>query len=688
MAVGLLPLLACVSIGLAQESQTPPCLAYASVASLPLNIEEYAGTPYYFLNHGPLKCTIDERPSDMHAIDLLWGAKQDERTASVQVNGTQQTITAGGYDGFRWLRVNLPSGITGDRYEVTLSKAGGKVAFVAAIRLVAKQDALETPYATPAQNENVTFHLPPTQDGWPAVESYGDRPPLERNGLQARRAWHQSLRFVQGWLTKVDPPSGLIPENLTSGIDRWNGRNNAADNYPFMVLTAALTDRMLFDGPLLEMLRTEQRLTSRVDRLGDSYRFSTRDFEYDTVDINRLIFDNSEYVKDGLMPLTEWLGPSPWSERMSGIIDDIWKHAPVETPAGNIPSDNSEVNGEMMQVTARYFWMTGQRKYLDLAERIADWYLLGTRHPTRDSDILRLRDHGCELISGLTEVYFACAHADKPKAEQYREPLHAILECILKFGVDERGMIHNAINPQNGAIVHGGLSDCWGYDYNGFYTVYMVDGTVRYRDAVRHALSNLNHYRGYAWEGSSHDGYADSIESAINLYNREPVEAAAEWIDSQMRIMLAMQQEDGIIGGWHGDGNFARTAILFALWKQQGVTAQPWRADLRLGAVCENGLLTIQLGADQPWKGRLLFDQPRHRTVMHMPLDYPRINQFPEWFTVDKEATYQVTNPAGRPTPYTGQQLIEGLSVEFTPGGDTVQWTVTPVLPQAEPTGR
>ncbi len=678
MAAALLPVLLSARMGVAQESDSPPCLAYATVATLSRNLERYADTPYYFLNHGNLKCSIAVAPSDTHALDLLWGAKNDERTASVTVNGTRQMITAGGYDGFHWLRVNLPPDIAGERYEVTLSKADGKVAFIAALRLVAKRFPVEAQYATPERNEGIVFELPLMQDGWPAVESYADRPPLERNGLQARRALHQSLRFVQGWLSKVDPQSGLIPENLTNGIDRWNGRNNAADNYPFMVLTAALTDRTLFDGPLLEMLRTEQRLTSRVDRLCDVYKFSTRSFEYDTVDINRLIFDNSEYVKDGLMPLTEWLGVSPWSERMSGIIDDIWKHAPVETPAGNIPSTNVEVNGEMMQLTARYFWMTGQRRYLDFAERIADWYLLGNHHPTRDSDTLRLRDHGCELISGLTEVYFACSYADKQKAQQYREPLHEILQCMLKFGTDAGGMIYNTINPQSGEVIQGGLSDCWGYDYNGVYTLYMVDGTVEYRDAVRHALSNLNHYRGYAWEGSSHDGYADSIESAINLYNREPVDIAAEWIDSQMRIMLAMQQEDGIIGGWHGDGNFARTAIMFALWKQQGVTAQPWRADLRLGAVQEDGVLTIQLVADQPWTGRLIFDQPRHETVMHMPLDYPRINQFPEWFTVEREAAYQVTRSASQSTSLTGQQLIDGLSVEFTPG-KTVEWTVKQV---------
>ena len=82
-----------------------------------------------------------------------------------------------------------------------------------------------------------------------------------------------------------------------------------------------------------------------------------------------------------------------------------------------------------------------------------------------------------------------------------------------------------------------------------------------------------------------------------------------------MRIMLAMQRADGIIGGWHGDGNFARTAIMYALWKQQGVTIQPWREDVRLGAVLEDNVLQLQLTTDQPWTGRLVFDPPRHRTI-------------------------------------------------------------------------
>ena len=652
----------------AQEA--PSVLASARLESVSLPIEQYAGRNYYFLSNGPLRFTITVAPSANHAIDLLWGSKNDERTAELKVNGQSRTLRGGGYDGFRWLRVDLAtttgSAAAGKQYEMVLSPAAGKAAFVGAVRLVTRDVPVDSALDIPPGQHHIVFHVPPVVDGWPVVESYADRPELERNGLDARRALAQSRRFVEAWLAKADPESGLIPENLDAGIDHWNGRNNAADNYPFMVLTAALTDRPLFEGRLLKMLRTEQRLTSRVGRLGDYYKFSTRAFEHDTVDMDRLIFDNAEYVKDGLLPLTEWLGNSPWSERMAGIMDDLWAHAAVETPFGKIPSTNPEVNGDLMQATSRYFWMTGDRQYLEFATRIADYYLLGDHHPTRQNDALKLRDHGCELISGLTEVYFACSYADKDRQQRYREPLHQMLDDILRFGRNEHGMMFNAINPRTGAVISPGWSDNWGYNYNGFYTVYLIDGTTEYRDAIRHVLSNLHHYQGYAWEGRSHDGYADSIESAINLLNREPIAEAAEWIDGQMRIMLAMQREDGIIGGWHGDGNFARTAIMYALWKQQGVTIQPWREDVRLVRYfeitsCSCSLSPTNLGAASSYSIR-----PRHRTNLHLPLDYPRINQFPEWFTVDAEANYQVAGTAAPLKSIAGHQLLAGLPVEIS----------------------
>ncbi len=129
-----------------------------------------------------------------------------------------------------------------------------------------------------------------------------------------------------------------------------------------------------------------------------------------------------------------------------------------------------------------------------------------------------------------------------------------------------------------------GLCDTWGDDFDGFYTHYLVDGVQNYRDATPKALGCLAAgYRNYPWEGPSADGYADGIEGALNLLQREPSASASSWIDSEISVMWGKQRPDGIIEGWHGDGNFARTSLMFALWKTQGITLEPWRSDLVVG---------------------------------------------------------------------------------------------------------
>jgi hypothetical protein len=454
----------------------------------------------------------------------------------------------------------------------------------------------------------------------------------------------------------------------------WNGRDSGADNYAFMVLTCALTDRPMFDGRMLDMLRTETTLTSRIGALPGDYDFNKQGFRLEQPDLNRLIFDGSEYVKDGLMPITEWLGRTPWSDRMIAIVDSILQHASFETKAGKIPSDHVEVNGEMMQVLSRLCFMTDDDNYLDMACRIADYYLLGDRHPTRDATTLGLRDHNCELISGLTEVYAACHFLRKDKAEAYRQPIHAMLDRILEVGINEHGMMYDAVNPRTGEILRNVIGDNWGYNYNGFYTVYLLDGVDRYRDATRHALANLKpHYWKFPWQGWGSDGIADSVEGAINLLNREPrVEGVADWIDANIARMLLIQKPSGVIEGWHVDGNYARTAIMWVLWKQQGATIQPWRSDVKLGAVGDGESIQLVLTADRPWRGKLIFDQPRHKTVMQMPMDYPRINQFPEWFTVDAGADYHLERHASGDSAeseeISGRALINGLAIQLEIG--------------------
>jgi hypothetical protein len=148
------------------------------------------------------------------------------------------------------------------------------------------------------------------------------------------------------------------------------------------------------------------------------------------------------------------------------------------------------------------------------------------------------------------------------------------------------------------------------------------------------------------------------------------VAAAALWVDREIRVMWAKQKPDGIIEGWHGDGNFARTSLMYTLWKTQGASVHPWRADVRLGAAPDGAQgLCLSVAADQAWSGRVVFDRPRHRELLRLPLDYPRINQFPEWFPVSAETRYEIAEPAtGRRRELAGRELRDGLSLELAAG--------------------
>jgi len=491
----------------------------------------------------------------------------------------------------------------------------------------------------------------------------------DENAILANEGFIRSGNFVHGWLAMADPESGLIPRNLETDTDIWNAKDAAADNYPFIVLTSFFTDQDLFDGTMLDMLHSEKKLTSRVNTLPDTYSFSKRDFQNENLDMAKIIFGTSEYVKDGLLPLTEWLGKSPWSDRMLEMLYDLKNEVNV---ADGISKDGSnatreEVNGELLQTLSRIYWMTGDEKFLDWAIAIGDYYLLGDHHPTKDLEYLRLRDHGCELISGLCELYVSTSFARPNKKEAYRKPLHEMMDRILEVGRNADGLFYDAINPRTGEIVQERPADNWGYTLNGFYAVYMLDKDPKYREAILKIFSNLNKYTNYDWENGSADGYADAIEGALNLYNRIPDASVAKWMDSEIKVMWAMQQESGIIEGWHGDGNFARTTIMYNLWKSKGLYVKPWRDDLLLGAEQKGDSLLISIKSELPWKGKLFFDKPRHRTNMKLPMDWARINQFPEWFTADRDREYRLLDyDQSKPNKYQGKQLIDGIDIEIT----------------------
>ena len=77
--------------------------------------------------------------------------------------------------------------------------------------------------------------------------------------------------------------------------------------------------------------------------------------------------------------------------------------------------------------------------------------------------------------------------------------MHEMLDCILEKGCNPDGLLYSWFNPRTGEHSKD-LCDTWGYDYDGFYTVWLIDKTERYRDAVRRVLGNLQgKYVGACW---------------------------------------------------------------------------------------------------------------------------------------------------------------------------------------------
>jgi len=329
-----------------------------------------------------------------------------------------------------------------------------------------------------------------------------------------------------------------------------------------------------------------------------------------------------------------------------------------------------EVNGDLLQVLSRMYWFTGEREYLEWAAEITDYYLNDHHLPTIALDRLRIRDHGCEIISGLCEAYLAASYSWPEKKEQWKPYIHKMLNRILEIGRNADGLFYNEVNPVTGKIISDGISDTFGYTLDAYYFVHKLDSVPLYHEAVIKALEALNsNYLNYDWENESCDGYADAIEGTLNLYNREPLFSVEEWLDSQIQVMWNFQKPDGIIEGWHGDGNFARTTIMYCLWKSQGLVPDQWHENLNLGATFNNNILNVSVSCKSGWNGKIKFDTPRWRDKMHMPLDYPRINQFQQWFTVEPADKYEVIfYPAGEKNTCSGQDLINGLQVLVKPG--------------------
>ena len=504
------------------------------------------------------------------------------------------------------------------------------------------------------------------------------------NGVQFEKAVAASRRVLQVWLTHADARTLLLPDRLDVDRGKWiyTPHNSGADLYPYLVVTAQLTDPDLYEGRMLEMLRNEIRFTSAKASVPGNLTFATGELGPPS------LFGAGEYAKDGLVSVTEYLGRTPWFYRMVDLTADAMEQAAVTTKFGKLPASDTELNGDYLQTLTRLATMTGDKRFLEWARRIGDAYIEevlpgNSGVPGMQWDFtahtgdrrLRLRDHGNETVVGLT-LLFALEHQlGSDREPRYRAAVQRMLDRILQSAAPD-GMLYNEVDASTLAPIDTRLSDNWGYVYGAVYTYYQVTGDTKYRDAVRRVLASLPKYRNYAWEPGrnpplgSFDGYADSIESAIYLVNREPVPEALDWIESEMRVMLGMQRADGHIEDWYGEGNFNRTALLYGYMKSLGVRPVRWEPGVQVGSVRDGARLVVSLTAPAP--RRIQFDFARHRRVLNLQKNLVRLNEFPEWFTVDENSLYRIGR-AGTPGEIRlGSELIAGIALG---AGD---WIVEP----------
>ena len=95
-------------------------------------------------------------------------------------------------------------------------------------------------------------------------------------------------------------------------------------------------------------------------------------------------------------------------------------------------------------------------------------------------------------------MYVTLHFANPEKKEQYQPALYTLLDRILEIGRNEDGIFYNAVNPKSGEVADEGIVDNWGYVFDAYYSVWLVDKKEEYRNAVLNGFTKLNeNYRNY-----------------------------------------------------------------------------------------------------------------------------------------------------------------------------------------------
>jgi len=287
----------------------------------------------------------------------------------------------------------------------------------------------------------------------------------------------------------------------------------------------------------------------------------------------------------------------------------------------------------------------------------------------------RLSDHGNEILSGLLEWHLGETLRGEPGAAAHAEPIRRMLDRLLDRGRNDDGLWYRVVGIPSGGVEQDSLTDNWGYLLQAYLTAALIEDAVpsadparaaRYRQAAMTALQALPKYRYYDWQNGEMDGYADTIESALYMLSEIEAPEAAAWVDERIAVLYGFQAPDGTVLNRDLDGNFVRTSLLYGFAQTQGLSLDPWREDVWVGAVRDGSCVSVALSSSGGWRGRLVFDTPRHRQFLRLPIDYARLNKWPEWFAVEPGDRFQVDDSSQEATGlHDATELRDGLALQL-----------------------
>ncbi|MFB3825788.1 MAG: hypothetical protein ACE15B_03430 [Bryobacteraceae bacterium] len=478
-----------------------------------------------------------------------------------------------------------------------------------------------------------------------------------------------ALRLLKGWYEfKRDPGTGLYSRGRV-----WEYANEAADHYGSMVPIAYFVDTPAIakGGTLHRTLATSIALCSTASGIPAPYDLRKKvKLDPGPGQEGKLAFGASEWCKDGLMRIVESIGiENDWYRELARLTTAlmVWmERGGLEH--GVSQRDITEIHGNMLQTLGRLYAMSGDEKYLRWAEGIADQYLLAD--PIQKIRKVGLTDHGNEAVVGLGEIFALECQLKRPRARQYQPALRNLLDRILEAGRDPaNGFWYFAVDLATGEKeIHPTLKmpHAWGYIYFACENYDRGTGEDRYRAAIEKPVFWFLRNRPI-WQ--HWDNWSDSYESMIILWKRYP-----EWprVFSWLQFMTerhrsCWMEEYGPYSGDHDDGSTGRRLVLHMNLASRGVRTIPYIEKLRLGAFEKNGELYLHAEADVPWSGRLCFDWPRseHKAAK---IDWARINETQEWYTVRPQLRYKVTVDGAAPVTVSGRELISGFPLALKPG--------------------